>query len=243
MEFYFGVFGNFIAIIVLLINHHDHRLNSFYKLFIGLVITDFVGIVVVYPIASIKYASDFIWCFPENVCKFVSFMFVDADFSGALLISTISVDQFLYSVNNTLSDRTHIFILISIWIIAGLMSLLHLIGVVQINLYFPRSWCYFDFINDTTGNCIMSFLYSIFGFIIVFVTIVMYVMTMVRICKDPERRWNFQYSSILRILWFSRHGFHNCCYRVICCVVDSSLSRYKTLKGLDSLTYTIYVII
>ncbi|XP_056008699.1 prostaglandin E2 receptor EP4 subtype-like isoform X1 [Ostrea edulis] len=191
MEFFFGVFGNFIALILLWINRHDHRWDSFYKLFTGLVITDFIGVIVVYPIATIRYASDFTWCYPKNLCKFVSFIFVDAHLSGALLICAMAVDRFMYSVSNTISNRTYTFILIGIWIIASLVSLLHLIGVGQSNLYFPGSWCYFDFINDTTGNRIMSYLYSIFGFIIVFVTILMYVITMIRICRNPERSGYF----------------------------------------------------
>ncbi|XP_056008701.1 prostaglandin E2 receptor EP4 subtype-like isoform X4 [Ostrea edulis] len=136
MEFFFGVFGNFIALILLWINRHDHRWDSFYKLFTGLVITDFIGVIVVYPIATIRYASDFTWCYPKNLCKFVSFIFVDAHLSGALLICAMAVDRFMYS--------------------------------------------------------------------------------------KPRKKWLFSgRQSSFRILRLSCYGFHDCCYRAVCYLMDS----------------------
>lgn len=198
MEYLFGVIGNVTALILLWISRHDHRWVSFYKLFTGLAITDFMGIFLAYPFVMTRYASDFTWCYPKSLCKFSSFVFVDAHLSAALLICAMSVDRFLHLRSDAryiAPSRNYTLIVLGIWITASLISLLHLIGVGQSNLYFPGSWCYFDFIENTTGNRIMSYLYSIIGFIIILITITMNVMTIFRICRDPELRVNLMDSS------------------------------------------------
>jgi low affinity Fe/Cu permease len=45
--------------------------------------------------------------------------------------------------------------------------------------------CYFDFVSDTTGNRVMSYMYSVLGFFIVLVTILANILTMYRMCWDP----------------------------------------------------------
>jgi prostaglandin E receptor 4 len=194
MEYLFGIVGNVIALILLWTNRHHHRWVSFYKLFTGLAITDFMGIFLVYPFVMTRYASDFTWCYPKPLCEFVSFAFVDAHLSAALLICAMSVDRFVHLRSSAgydvSSNRNYTLIVIGIWITASIISSLHLLGVGQSNLYFPGSWCYFDFIENTTGNRIMSYLYSVIGFIIIFITVTMNVMTMFGICRDPELRVN-----------------------------------------------------
>ena len=67
----------------------------------------------------------------------------------------------------------------------SLISMLHLVGVGDSELFYPGSWCYFDFVRDTTGNRVMSYIYSVFGFFIVLVTILANILTMCRMCWDP----------------------------------------------------------
>jgi hypothetical protein len=37
----------------------------------------------------------FTWCFPKPLCQFVSFIFVDAHLSSAMLICAMSIDRYL----------------------------------------------------------------------------------------------------------------------------------------------------
>ena len=90
MEYIFGVIGNIIALVLLWINRRDHQWKSFYKLFTGLALTDLIGVFHVYPFVTARYVSHFTWCFPEPLCQFVSFIFVDAHISSAMLICAMS---------------------------------------------------------------------------------------------------------------------------------------------------------
>ncbi|XP_062587104.1 prostaglandin E2 receptor EP4 subtype-like [Saccostrea cucullata] len=200
MEYFFGVSGNVIAFILLWVNRREHRWFSFFKLFTGLVITDFLGVFLAYPFIMARYASGFKWCYPERLCEFCSFVFVDAHLSAALLICAMSVDRFMHLRNTEgyLNSRiNYTFVLIGIWCGASIISLLHLVGVGQSNLYFPGSWCYFDFVGDSTGNRVMSYLYSVIGFIVILVTVAINVVTMYRICRDPVQRGNLLDTSVV----------------------------------------------
>jgi hypothetical protein len=49
----FLVSGNFFALNLPWVTHLDHRWILFYKLYAGLVIIEFIGVIVVYPIATV----------------------------------------------------------------------------------------------------------------------------------------------------------------------------------------------
>ena len=189
-EYIFGVVGNTIALVLLWINRREHKWESFYKLFSGLVLTDLIGVFLVYQFVSKRYVSHFTWCFPKPLCQFVSFIFVDAHISSAMLICAMSIDRYLNLVKphwfqSIHEVRKHTLVLVGIWIAGSLISMLHLVGVGDSELFYPGSWCYFDFVRDTTGNRVMSYIYPVFGFFIVFVTILANILTMCRMCWDP----------------------------------------------------------
>ncbi|XP_048745577.2 prostaglandin E2 receptor EP4 subtype-like isoform X2 [Ostrea edulis] len=193
LEYIFGTMGNVIALVLLWINRREHQWSSFYKLFTGLAITDFLGIFLTYPFVMHRYATGFTWCYPKPLCEFVSFTFLNAQLSGALLICAMSVDRFMhlkYSAGDETSSKRYTLILVGIWITSSSIASLHILGVGNTNLYFPGSWCYFDFVRNTTGNRIMSYFYSTIGFIIILVIITTNVITIYRICRDPELRVN-----------------------------------------------------
>jgi prostaglandin E receptor 4 len=190
MEYIFGVIGNIIALVLLWINRKNHKWKSFYKLFTGLALTDLLGVFLVYPFSTMRYTSHFTYCFPEPLCQFVSFIFVDAHISSAMLICAMSIDRYLNLVKPHLvqarhEGRKYTLVLAGIWIAGSLISMLQLVGVGDSELMYPGSWCYFDFVSDTTGNRVMSYMYSVFGFFIVLVTILANILTMYRMCWDP----------------------------------------------------------
>ena len=96
MEYIFGVIGNIIALLLLWINRRNHQWKSFYKLFTGLVLTDLIGVFLVYPFVTARYVSHFTWCFPKPLCQFVSFIFMDAHISSAMLICAMSQCLYIY---------------------------------------------------------------------------------------------------------------------------------------------------
>ena len=115
---------------------------------------------------------------------------MDAHVSSAMLICAMSIDRYLnltrpHWFQSRHEGRKYTLVLVGIWIAGSLISMLHLVGVGDSELFYPGSWCYFDFVRDTTGNRVMSYIYSIFGFITVFITILANCLTMLRMCRDP----------------------------------------------------------
>ena len=51
LEFFFGIFGNVLAIILVWVNREKHKWIGFYRMFTALVITDFLGVFCTYPFA------------------------------------------------------------------------------------------------------------------------------------------------------------------------------------------------
>ena len=145
MEYIFGVVGNTIALVLLWINRREHKWESFYKLFTGLALTDFLGVFLVYPFATKRYVSHFTWCYSKPLCQFVSFIFVDAHISSAMLICAISIDRYLNLVyphwfRSRHEGRKYTLVLVGIWIAGSLFSMLHLVGVGDSELFYPGSW-------------------------------------------------------------------------------------------------------
>jgi prostaglandin E receptor 4 len=110
--------------------------------------------------------------------------------SSAMLICTMSIDRYLnltrpHWFQSRQEGRKYTLVLVGIRIAGSLISMLHLVGVGDSELFYPGSWCYFDFVRDTTGNRVMSYIYSVFGFFIVLVTILANILTMCRMCSDP----------------------------------------------------------
>ena len=187
IEFFFGAMGNIIALVLLWKNRKEHKWESFYKLFTGLALTDLIGVLLIYPFVTARYESHFTWCFHKPLCQFLSFIFMDAHISSSMLICAMSIDRYVtlrhppWIQPGRHEGRKYTIVLIVIWVAGSLISMLHLVGVGDSELFYPGSWCYFDFISDTTKNRAMSYIYSVLGFFIVLVTILANILTCCRI--------------------------------------------------------------
>ncbi|XP_062583060.1 prostaglandin E2 receptor EP3 subtype-like [Saccostrea cucullata] len=190
LEFFFGILGNVIAVLLVWINRKDHRWSSFYKMFTALAVTDFMGILLTYPFIIKRYTSRFTYCFSPDVCKFTAFVMVDTHLASAMLIAALSVDRLIVLKNPSLLRAPHAkkrykVIVVFIWITSSVISMLQLVGVGSVSLYYPGSWCYFNFKEPTGGDLIMSYLYSVIGLLIIFITLISNVVTLRKVCIDP----------------------------------------------------------
>ncbi|XP_062587030.1 prostaglandin E2 receptor EP3 subtype-like [Saccostrea cucullata] len=188
--------------ILVWINRRDHRWSSFYKMFAALALTDFLGVLLTYPFAIMRYISDFTYCFPIKICESISFVMVDAHLAAALLICALSFDRLLVLINpyhyrSRDLGRRYVVVIIAIWLFSSVFSMLQLVGVGKAELYFPGSWCYFDFVKPSIGSLFSAYFYSVVSFSIILITVVVNVFTMWKICHDPAAKGTLLDSSLV----------------------------------------------
>ncbi|XP_048752455.2 thromboxane A2 receptor-like [Ostrea edulis] len=203
LEFLFGICSNAAAMLLIWLNRREHKWSSFYKMFTALVITDFTGVLVTFPFALKRYSSNFHYCFSTYQCELVSFAMVDAHLAAALLICAMSVDRLIVLtiprfLRNPIAGKRYTLVVILIWLISSVVAMLQLVGVGSAQLYYPGSWCYFDFIDiKNAGDFFMSYFYSITGLLLVLITLIANTFTMCKICLDPHARGTLLDSSLV----------------------------------------------
>ncbi|KAK3083164.1 hypothetical protein FSP39_015531 [Pinctada imbricata] len=181
LEFIFGAFGNFIALLLLIRSRKEHHWSPFYILYCGLAVTDFSGIAFVYPFVMKRYASDFEWSIKSvpGLCDYMSLMWMWGLLSTGLLICTMSINRFhtifftdVYNSNNNTSDtrtkRKYTGILLSIWVFSGIIAMMPITHELGHNdTFYPGSWCFLAFavrkIEDDLALRIYCYIYSLLG--------------------------------------------------------------------------------
>ncbi|XP_061175739.1 prostaglandin E2 receptor EP2 subtype-like [Saccostrea echinata] len=185
-----GALGNILAVVLLWLSRHEHKWQSFYVLFSGLVMTDLIHNCVCYPLVLQRYISHFTWCFPEEICDLFSFMEAFFHLASGLTIGVMTVDRYLHMKNKRqrISRFNYVTLFCSLLIISGVISSLQLIGVGNSQLFYPGSWCFLDFTSRSVGNKINAFIYSLTGIIIMLVTIVIGLITILMTCRSNEHQ-------------------------------------------------------
>ncbi|XP_062604215.1 prostaglandin E2 receptor EP4 subtype-like [Saccostrea cucullata] len=186
-----GGLGNILAIVLLLVSRHEHKFQSFYILFTGLVITDLINNAVCYPLILQRYISHFTWCLSYELCDFLSFLETFSHLASGMFICVMTMDRYLYiqrppsemAVNSRLK---YIGVLCALLCITVAISILHVMGLGNSQLYYPGSWCFLDFTSKTLGNKVNALIYSVFGISIMIVTVIIGFKTVIMSCRNTE---------------------------------------------------------
>lgn len=94
LQFALGVVANLIALGLLVKSAKYHKWKPFYRLVGGLALTDGGAILLVYPIAIVRYATDFTYDFPKPLCDYSSFIYSLLFTSSAMIVCAMSFDRF-----------------------------------------------------------------------------------------------------------------------------------------------------
>ena len=193
LEFFFGIFGNVLAIILVWVNREKHKWIGFYRMFTALVITDFLGVFCTYPFAITRYISDFTYCFSTWECQFISFAMVAAHLAAAMLICAMSVDRMMILIRperlyHPPPGYKYSAVILIIWPFSSVVAMLPLIGFGSVELFHPGSWCYFNFLKTDFAHLFMSYLFSILTFVVIIVTLISNIVTICRLCFRPVSR-------------------------------------------------------
>ena len=194
LQFLFGAGGNILAIVLLCCTWKSHGWRPFYRLVMGLAVTDLCGIIFVYPAVIAKYSSGFTLQYPKALCSHISFMFSFAFLASAFIVGAFSFDRFLailfpfaYSTNK--EKRTNI-TLIVIWLVSAFISALPIIGVGSVHNFYPGSWCFINFASNESSDKALVYIYSCVGILILIATVVFNLAVIfavcVRCCKTTD---------------------------------------------------------
>ncbi|XP_067368757.1 thromboxane A2 receptor isoform X1 [Channa argus] len=196
-----GLTSHFIALVVLLQSFRQthSRSRSFFLIFLGgLVVTDFMGLLVTGSIVVSFHITHFNWRTIDPNCHFCNFMGMSMVFYGLsplLLGASMAIERFIgincpFARSSTMPKRRTITMVLMVWLIAGCIALLPLMGFGRYHMQKPGSWCFF-YISSKGNDQAFSLLFSLVGLFSIalsFLLNTVSVVTLIKVCCGKNRK-------------------------------------------------------
>ncbi|XP_050951599.1 thromboxane A2 receptor isoform X1 [Labeo rohita] len=211
-----GLSSNLFALVVLArtFHHTKSRSRSSFLLFLGgLVFTDFMGLLVTGSIVVSFHITHFNWRQLDPHCHFCNFMGMSMVFYGLcplLLGATMAVERFVginrpFARSTSMSNSRACSTVVMVWITAGCISLLPLMGLGSYQLQYPGSWC---FLNISSSPLDMTFglIFSLVGLLSLAVSFLLNtvsVITLLRVCcgqDSGQRRRDYEVEMMVQLI-------------------------------------------
>ncbi|KAF7662281.1 hypothetical protein LDENG_00239960 [Lucifuga dentata] len=211
-----GLTSNLIAFVVLLKSFqqsHSRSRSSFLIFLCGLVVTDFMGLLVTGSIVVSFYVTKFNWRHLDPDCHFCNFMGMSMVFYGLsplLLGAAMAVERFV-GINRPFERSTNmrksraVSMVMMVWMIAGFMALLPLMGLGSYHMQMPGSWCFFN-IGSGGSDLAFSLFFSLVGLTSIAVSFVLNtvsVVTLIKVCcgeDRTQRRRNYEVEMMVQLI-------------------------------------------
>lgn len=195
-----GLISNFIAFIVLVKSFHRtrSRSRSSFLIFLGgLVVTDFLGLLVTGSVVISFHQTQFIWRQLDPNCHLCNFMGMSMVFYGLcplLLGATMAVERFiginLPFVRLTVMPKSRtISMVLIVWLIAGLIALLPVTVLGRYHIQKPGSWCFFN-TGPQGSDQAFSLIFSFTGLLSIAVAFLLNTVsfvTLIKVCCKQDR--------------------------------------------------------
>ncbi|CAL9695446.1 unnamed protein product [Knipowitschia caucasica] len=211
-----GLTSNLVAVVVLLqsFRRTKSRSRSFFQVFLcGLVLTDFLGLLVTGSIVVSFHVTHFNWREVDPNCHFCNFMGMSMVFYGLsplLLGATMAIERFIgincpFARSQSMSKTRPVAMVLMVWMIAGCISLLPVCGVGSYHMQIPGSWCFFN-ISSVGVDKVFSLVFSLVGLACLAVSFVLNtvsVVTLIRVCCGPggdQRRRDHEIEMMVQLL-------------------------------------------
>ncbi|GAA6232906.1 thromboxane A2 receptor [Lates japonicus] len=196
-----GLISNLIAFVVLVksfLQGHSRSRSSFLIFLGGLVVTDFMGLLVTGSIVVTFRFTNFNWRNLDPYCHFCNFMGMSMVFYGLcplLLGAAMAVERFIgincpFARSTSTSKSRTVSMVLMVWFIAGCIALLPLTGIGSYHIQLPGSWCFFN-ISSKGNDQVFSLLFSIVGLMCIAVSFLLNtisVVTLIKVCCGQHRR-------------------------------------------------------
>nr|XP_046248153.1 thromboxane A2 receptor isoform X2 [Scatophagus argus] len=195
-----GLTSNLIAFIVLAksFKRIHSRSRSFFMIFLGgLVVTDFVGLLVTGSIVVSYHVTHFNWRQLDPNCHFCNFMGMSMVFYGLcplLLGAAMALERFIgincpFAHSTSMPKRRTVSMVLMVWLIAGFIALLPLTGIGSYHMQMPGSWCFFN-ISSEGNDRAFSLIFSLVGLFCIalsFLLNTVSIVTLIKVCCGENR--------------------------------------------------------
>ncbi|XP_026179073.1 thromboxane A2 receptor [Mastacembelus armatus] len=211
-----GLISNLIAFVVLLKSFQQthSRSRSFFLIFLGgLVVTDFMGLLVTGSIVVSFHVTRFNWREIDPNCHFCNFMGMSMVFYGLcplLLSASMALERFIginhpFAHSTSMPKRRTISMVLMVWFIAGCIALLPLTGLGSYHIQMPGSWCFFN-ISSKGNDLVFSLLFSLVGLSSItmsFLLNTVSVVTLIKVCcgqDSNQRRRDYEVEMMVQLI-------------------------------------------
>ncbi|XP_051549262.1 thromboxane A2 receptor-like isoform X1 [Myxocyprinus asiaticus] len=211
-----GLSSNLFALVVLAktFHHTKSRSRSSFLLFLGgLVFTDFMGLVITGSIVVSFHITHFNWRELDPHCHFCNFMGMSMVFYGLcplLLGAAMAMERFVginrpFARSTNMSKSRALSIVAMLWVTAGCISLLPLVGLGSYHLQMPGSWCFLNISSkplDMTFSLIFS-LVGLLSLVMSFLLNTVSVITLLRVCcgqDASQRRRDYEVEMMVQLI-------------------------------------------
>ncbi|XP_023699877.2 thromboxane A2 receptor [Paramormyrops kingsleyae] len=190
-----GLSSNLFAFVVLMKTYQRSRSSSrssFLIFLSGLVVTDFMGLLVTGSIVVSFRITKFNWGKLDPHCHFCNFMGMSMVFYGLcplLLGAAMAVERFVginrpFARSARVSKGRVLSTLLMVWGVAGVIGLLPITGLGSYRLQTPGSWCFFSISSQPLDLtfCLIFSLLGLLSLAVSFVLNTVSVVTLFRVC-------------------------------------------------------------
>ncbi|XP_032937833.1 thromboxane A2 receptor [Catharus ustulatus] len=197
-----GLCSNLFALCVLVSSSRklsSQARSSFLIFLCGLVVTDFMGLLVTASVIIPYHFTKFSWAKVDpscHLCNFLGFSMVFFGQCPLLLGATMAGERFFginrpFSRSTSLSKRRAWAIVGLVWGFSCLLGLLPVFGLGRYTLQFPGSWCFLTLLPDT-GDIVFCLLFALLGILSVLLSFVLNTVSMVTLCRVYHDRESVQ---------------------------------------------------
>ncbi|CAI9608378.1 unnamed protein product [Staurois parvus] len=173
--------------------------SSFLIFLLGLVVTDFMGLLVTGIIVVSYHITHFDWqAFDKNcyLCNFFGLSMVFYGLCPLLLGASMAAERF-FGINRPFSRTANISkkrawgIVIIVWSFAFLLALLPVMGIGKYTLQFPKSWCFLTLLQDSKNKA-FGLVFSLTGIFAVCLSFILNTVSVVTLCRVYHDRESVQ---------------------------------------------------
>ncbi|NXB51854.1 TA2R protein, partial [Leucopsar rothschildi] len=197
-----GLCSNLFALCVLVSSSRklsSQARSSFLIFLCGLVVTDFMGLLVTASVIIPYHFTKFSWAKVDpncHLCNFLGFSMVFFGQCPLLLGATMAGERFLginrpFSRSTSLSKHRAWAIVGLVWGFSCLLGLLPVFGLGRYTLQFPGSWCFLTLLPDT-GDIVFCLLFALLGIVSVLLSFVLNTISVVTLCRVYHDRESVQ---------------------------------------------------
>lgn len=191
MQFGFGVIGNIIVLVVLVMFFKIYKWWLFYCLVVGLVVMDGGGILLVYFIVMVWYVIDFMYLFLKVFCNYSFFVYIFMLILFVMIVCVMLLDRyvvilylFFYGLGK--NGRWVNVMLCIVWIVGVVIFGFQLVGLgLSFNYYF-KFWCFINFVEMNMLDRVNLYIYFIIGILFLLLILGVNIMVIVFVFRNMK---------------------------------------------------------